>query len=122
MSTGTQQIGWWGERLACSYLESRGIRIVARNVRTPLGEIDCIAQQGSELYFVEIKTRTAGGAGRAIEQIPFHKQKRLIRLAQYYIRCNEVMRLHPHIAVIAIDGTPARHTIEFIPDAVECGM
>ncbi|PIR20044.1 MAG: YraN family protein [Deltaproteobacteria bacterium CG11_big_fil_rev_8_21_14_0_20_47_16] len=122
MTTANLQTGWWGERLACSYLEGCGMQIVARNVRTPLGEIDCVAQKGRELYFVEIKTRTGGRAGRAIEQIPWHKQKRLVRLAQYYLRCNDALRFYPHIAVVAIDGTPARYSIEFIPDAVECGM
>ena len=116
------ETGHWGEELACEYLRKRGLKIVARNVRTPLGEIDCVAQCGRELYFVEVKTRTSSETGRAIEQIPWHKQQRLIRLAQFYIRTHDVMRLYPHIAVVAIDGTYDRHTIEFIPDAVECGM
>lgn len=116
------ETGLWGEDLACRYLEKSGHHIVARNVRTPLGEIDCIAQKGRELYFVEIKTRTGLDMGRAIEQIPWHKQRRLVRLAQYYILTHDVMRLYPHIAVVAIDGDPVRYDIEFIPDAVECGM
>lgn len=116
------ETGHWGEDLACRYLKGRGLRIVGRNVRTPLGEIDCIAQRGRELYFVEIKTRSHDVKGRAIEQIPWHKQQRLIRLAQFYIRTHDVLRFYPHIAVVAIDGTPEHHTIDFIPDAVECGM
>lgn len=122
MTETTLHFGRWGEETACQYLLRSGYRIVARNVRTPLGEIDCIAQKGRELYFVEVKTRTTSAMGRAIEQLPWHKQRRLVRLAQYYIRCNDTMRLNPHIAVIAIDGDPACHEIEFIPDAVECGM
>lgn len=116
------ETGRWGEDAACQFLQRSGMTIVARNVRTPLGEIDCIAQRGRELYFVEIKTRTTAAMGRAVEQIPWHKQRRLIRLAQYYIRCHESLRWYPHISVVAIDGTRDRHTIEFIPDAVECGM
>lgn len=113
--------GSWGEDVACQFLQRRGLTIVARNVRTPLGEIDCIAQKGSELYFVEVKTRIGCDMGRAIEQIPWHKQRRLIRLAKYYLRIHDVMRLYPHISVVAIDGTRERHTVDFIPDAVECG-
>jgi putative endonuclease len=108
--------------VACAHLEGLGMHIVARNVRTPLGEIDCVAQKGRELYIIEVKTRSDSSAGRAIEQVPWHKQRRLIRLAQYYLQCNDVVRLYPHIAVVAIDGTPAAYEIEFIPDAVECGM
>lgn len=122
MSDTLIETGRWGEDVACQFLQRKGLRIVARNVRTPLGEIDCIAQRGRDLYFVEVKTRTTSVMGRAVEQIPWHKQKRLIRLAQYYIRCNEALRFYPHIAVVAIDGTRDRHSIDFIPDAVECGM
>jgi Holliday junction resolvase-like predicted endonuclease len=71
---------------------------------------------------VEVKTRASFERGRAIEQIPWHKQRRLIRLAQYYIHTHDVMRFSPHIAVVAIDGDPAHYEIEFIPNAVECGM
>lgn len=116
------ETGSWGEEAACQFLQRRGLTIVARNVRTPLGEIDCIAQRGRELYFVEVKTRTGCDKGRAIEQIPWHKQKRLIRLATYFIHTHDVMRLYPHIAVVAVDGSRESHTIDFIPDAVECGV
>lgn len=122
MSDTLIETGRWGEEAACQFLQRKGLKIVARNVRTPLGEIDCIAQRGRDLYFVEVKTRTTSFMGRAVEQIPWHKQKRLIRLAQYYIRCNEALRFYPHIAVVAIDGTRERHSIDFIPDAVECGL
>lgn len=122
MTQATLATGRWGEDLACVYLERHGHHIVARNVRTPLGEIDCIAQKGRELFFVEVKTRRGDEAGRAIEQIPYHKQRRLVQVAKYYLMMNDVMRLFPHIAVIAIDGSPEHYEIEFIPDAVECGM
>jgi putative endonuclease len=122
MSQATLQTGRWGEDLACDYLERHGYHIVARNVRTPLGEIDCIVQKGRELFFVEVKTRRGDDAGRAIEQIPYHKQRRLIQLANYYLMSHDVMRFYPHIAVVAIDGSPEHYEIEFIPDAVECGM
>lgn len=37
-------IGRWGEEKAAQYMISRGYQIIDRNVRTPYGEIDIIAQ------------------------------------------------------------------------------
>ena len=49
-----------GERHAARWLRRRGLRILARNVRTPAGEIDLLAREGSWLVVVEVKTgRTA---------------------------------------------------------------
>lgn len=52
-----QWLGLEGENRAACYLESRGYRIVARNVRADRVEIDLIAQRGSLLIFVEVKSR-----------------------------------------------------------------
>ena len=48
MSKSRQALGRWGEALAGDYLLEKGYTIIARNVRTPYGEIDLIAQQRLE--------------------------------------------------------------------------
>jgi len=57
MSKDRRWLGREGETRAAHFLESRGYRIVARNVRADRVEIDLIACQGSLLAFVEVKTR-----------------------------------------------------------------
>ena len=52
-----QSLGRLGEDLAAQYLAEQGFAILARNVRTPYGEIDLLAQQGDLVVFVEVKTR-----------------------------------------------------------------
>ena len=54
-----KEIGAWGEGIAADWLAEHGYQIVARNVRTPYGEIDIIAQQGDVTIFVEVKTLTS---------------------------------------------------------------
>lgn len=49
--------GRYGETLAALYLRLQGWRIVARRIRTPLGEVDLIARRGRTTLFVEVKTR-----------------------------------------------------------------
>ncbi len=46
-----------GENLAARHLQSRGYKIIARNFRCELGEIDIVARDGRTLVFVEVKTR-----------------------------------------------------------------
>jgi putative endonuclease len=49
--------GRWGEALAALYLQVQGWRIVARRVRTRVGEVDLVARRGRTTLFVEVKTR-----------------------------------------------------------------
>lgn len=52
----TKDIGNRSETLACDWLQGKGYRIIARNYRQIFGEIDIIAQKGSTLTAVEVKT------------------------------------------------------------------
>jgi putative endonuclease len=65
-------LGRLGEDLAAAHLQRLGFTILARNVRTPRGEIDLIAFDGEVLVFAEVKARRADGGVRAIrcEQEP----------------------------------------------------
>ena len=57
------------ETLAVWWLRLRGYRILARRVRTPVGEIDLIVRRGRTLVFVEVKARpdTASAMGAITE-------------------------------------------------------
>jgi putative endonuclease len=54
-------LGSRGEDFAAAHLERRGFRVIARNQRTRLGEIDLVAYDGHTLVFAEVKTRRVGG-------------------------------------------------------------
>ena len=54
--------GRFGEDAAAEYLAGQGYAIVDRNWRCGRMEIDIVAQRGSRLAIVEVKTRTASGA------------------------------------------------------------
>ncbi len=59
--------------------------ILARQYRTPLGEIDLIARDGDWLVFVEVKTRQGTAKGHPFEAVDARKQRRLMRLAEAYL-------------------------------------
>ena len=58
-----------GERLAAWWLRLKGWQILARRVRTPVGEVDLVAKRGALIAFVEVKTRaTAAELDFAIDE------------------------------------------------------
>lgn len=51
-----QNLGKFGEDLACEYLVNKGYKIIERNFRKPWGEIDIISKSPDKvLVFVEVK-------------------------------------------------------------------
>lgn len=94
MTRDRQDLGREGEIRASRYLEARGYRIVARNVRAARVELDVIARRGATLVFIEVKTRRAtgldgfGSHGRAAEAVDGRKQARLRRGALAWLDAN----------------------------------
>jgi putative endonuclease len=80
-----QEIGKWGESCASAYLSKIGFCIVDKNVRTPYGEIDLIAQQNEMTLFVEVKTRSTSNAGFPEEAITDSKFDRMHECADWYL-------------------------------------
>jgi len=73
------------EALAAAFLEAKGLRIVARNVRSRFGEIDLVAQERDTLVFVEVRLRRSPRFGGASASITAAKQSRLIAAAEGYL-------------------------------------
>ncbi len=51
----TSNKGAFFEEHACNYLKKMGYKILERNYRTRLGEIDVVCRHKKELVFVEVK-------------------------------------------------------------------
>src|SRR5437773_3052610 len=79
-------LGTSGEALAEDHLRGLGYAIVGRDVRTPLGQLDLVAKDGSTLVFVEVKTRAGHGFGLPQESVDARKIRKLRQLALYYLK------------------------------------
>ncbi len=77
--------GACGEALAAEYLEGRGLKLLARNVRTKVGELDLVAKDGKTLVFVEVKTRRSRFFGAPQEAVGPRKQRQILRAALWYL-------------------------------------
>lgn len=104
-----KQIGAWGEGIAADWLAERGYHIVARNIRTPYGEIDIIAEQGDVTIFVEVKTLTSSREFFPEKNITRAKQQHMLNAAQYYTAEHEID--HIQIDAIAVEGKPGTKPI-----------
>ncbi len=104
MTKHNQQIGAWGEGIAADWLAERGCQIIARNVRTPYGEIDIIARQGDVTVFVEVKTLTSSLNFFPETNITRAKQQHMLHAAQHYTAEHEID--HWQIDAIAVEGRP----------------
>lgn len=95
-------LGAWGEQQAVEYLRKQGLKILVRNYRTPVGEIDVVARSRKELIFVEVKTRRGVDFGLPQEAVGLRKQQQIIRTAQWYLQQEKAGKLQPRFDVVAI--------------------
>lgn len=119
MSDGRKRLGAWGESVAAHHLEAQGYRIVARNWRCTQGEIDLVAQAGTEWVFVEVKTRRGKEMGSPEEALTPAKQKKLMTLAQIYV-AEQDLDVDWRIDLVAVELDKGGKLLrcEHIPNAV----
>lgn len=104
--SGRKRLGAAGERLAATWLEARGFRIVRRNWRCPYGELDLVAESGGELVFVEVKTRRGTSMGLPEEAITPAKRQHLVASAQAYLAATGSEACPYRIDVVAVELAP----------------
>jgi len=95
-----------GEEAAARFLETKGYRIIARNVRFRTGEIDLIADENGVLVFVEVKTRSGSDFGTAAEAVTGRKQQQLVRLASLFLAQSGSLARPCRFDVVAVEPAP----------------
>jgi putative endonuclease len=98
-----QRFGLAGEALAADILRRSGYRILARNYRTKVGEIDIVARDGETLVFVEVKSRRDGGLyGHPKYAVNRAKQRKLSKAALWYLKETGQLGRRARFDVVAI--------------------
>ena len=98
-------LGAKGEKAVATYLKKLGMKILERNFRTPFGEADLIVQDGDEIAFVEVKTRTGDGYGTPSEAVTVEKRKRYRLIAKtYWLKTREEPNARFDVAEVYADG------------------
>ena len=110
--------GKTGERIGEAYLISRGYQILERNVKSPFGEIDVVANHQKDLVFIEIKSRKDDAFGFPEESVNEHKRGQLARLASWYLtRYSTIPQVR--FDVLAIQGEAAERQFRLIQNAIQ---
>ena len=108
-------LGLAGERLAERELERLGLRVVARNVRTRIGEIDLVCRDAAGYAFVEVKTRRAGSFVAALEAVDRRKAQRLAVLAESWLAARGERHVMWRVLVAALTVGDAGTRVELLP-------
>lgn len=113
-------IGARGEELAAQFLGSRGCRILDRNWRHRVGELDLVVRDaGGVVRFVEVRTRTGSGFGSPAESVTGDKLTRLRRLATLWLGEHPQGGCLVAFDVVGVDlSDPGRPRLELIEDVI----
>lgn len=93
------------EDRALKELGAAGLRLVARNFRCRLGEIDLVMREGDTLVFVEVRQRQSARFGDASESVTTAKQRKLQAAAALFVAWHPALRNLPmRFDLFALDG------------------
>lgn len=99
----TRNLGLVGESLAAKILHQKGYKIIEKNFRSKLGEIDIIALEGDTLVFIEVKTRWTKEYGPPEEAVTPRKIRSIIKTGQYYKLLHPKLPEALRIDVVTVD-------------------
>ena len=97
-----QAFGALGEKLAAKYLRQQHYKILYKNYKNKLGEIDIIARDGEEIVFVEVKTRSASPYLSGQYAVDQRKQFHIMRTAAYFLDSKKIT-LQPRFDVLEME-------------------
>lgn len=114
------QLGLHGEELAVRYLKRHGYKILERNFRTHLGEVDIVARYRGVIRFVEVKTRSSDEKGLPMESITQAKQRKMTQVALIYLKKKGMEEAQACFDVVSIEkNVSGTDTIQIIENAFD---
>lgn len=109
-------LGRRGERAAARYLERFDHRVLERNYRCAVGEVDLISVESDTLVFVEVKTRSSDRAADPLETVRPAKWARVERAARWFVMERSAEHMPCRFDLVTIvwppRGTPRIEHIE----------
>jgi len=96
--------GVLGEEAAVKALKKQKYKIIERNYRSKVGEIDIIAKDGEYTCFVEVRLRKTNDFGSPADTIDERKQQKIIKTAQLYAVKNDIYDTPMRFDVVLINA------------------
>jgi len=114
-----QILGREGEGIAERYLRKKGYRLLQRNYRCPIGEVDLIALDRRVIVFVEVKTRTDDSFGSPLESVHPLKQRKMIKAALFFLHQHRLHDREARFDVVGISFEGEKPVVEHVQNAFE---
>ena len=105
-------LGRAGEVKTAEFLTKKGYKILEKNYKTHLGEIDIIAQDKDTIVFVEVKTRADDFFGAPAEAVNSKKQEKYYKVATEYLVKAKKMQSSCRFDVVEIENGQINHIID----------
>jgi putative endonuclease len=102
MADHRQTLGRAAEDAAARFLQHAGLAVTERNVRFAEGEIDLVCRDDGVVVFVEVKCRRRGWDDAPAAAVSWHKQRRLTRLAQHYLKWRRLDGVRCRFDVVSV--------------------
>jgi putative endonuclease len=115
MTTGSA--GPRGEEAAVETYRRRGYRVVARNWRCPLGELDLVLERRGTIVFCEVKARRPGVFGPGFEAVTWRKRRKVRTLAEAFLQATGARPLTVRFDVASVSMSGARPSVEVFEEA-----
>ena len=106
-----------GEDATARVYERRGYRVLHRNWRCSLGELDLVVQREDVLVFCEVKTRSGNAFGGGYEAVTWNKRRRLRRLAEAFLAQGDPANSRLRFDVASVWLGPRGADVELFEDA-----
>lgn len=103
--------GDFGEEKAAKYLKNQKYKIIKRNFKNKLGEVDIIAKQKDVTVFVEVKTRTDESFGFAAEAVDVKKQQKIRNVALLYAQKHNIDNIRFDVVEVYLKEERINHII-----------
>ncbi len=119
MSEDNLYLGKAGEDKAAVFLTANGYKILKRNYKTKLGEIDIIARDRETICFVEVKSRTSERFGLPQEAISKSKQRQIAKVALMFLKENNLLDSFTRFDAVSVLFGPDKPKLELIKNAFD---
>ena len=114
-----QSLGLVGEEAAVAFLKEKGYRILERNFKCRLGEVDIIARDNETYCFVEVKTRSSEDFGLPQEAVSRQKQAQISKAALHYLKTRKLFEKSARFDVVSVLYKDSVPKIDLIENAFE---
>jgi len=114
-------LGLRGEEAAACFLMKNGYKIISRNYKNKLGEVDIIAEDGGVICFIEVKARKSNRFGLAKESVTVRKQRQIAKAAIGFLKEKGFLNRRARFDVVALDYSSFGIKLDLIRNAFDLG-